>query len=98
RDSAPERDRDPSRARGQPLAHRSPASHRRLCAGGTRRHGWSYSWTLVIRFAGWVDAKADAARHRVVGRTEPRNLGGDVRILPPRYVDVCARTGFENFT
>ena len=33
-----------------------------------------------------------------IERTEPRNFGGDVRILPARHAHVCAWAGLENFT
>src|SRR5581483_222073 len=33
----------------------------------------------------------------MVGRTEPRNLGGNVRILPTRHARVCAWASLENF-
>ena len=32
-----------------------------------------------------------------IDRSEPRNIGGNVRILPDRHADVCARAGIENF-
>src|SRR5438552_275851 len=93
RHSTAQGDRDPSRARRQPLADRAPAPHRRFCTRTPRRCGWTYSWTVVVRSAGWLNAQADAARHSLVERSEPRNFGGDVRILPARHAHVCARAG-----
>ena len=43
-----------------------------------RRRRWTHSWILVVRSAGWLNAKTHAFRHCVVDRTKPRNFGGNV--------------------
>src|SRR5207248_7113223 len=72
-------------------------SDRRLRAGGARRRRWTYSWTVVVRFAGWLDAQVDAARNHLGDWTEFCNFGGDFWVLPARHAHVCARPGLENF-
>src|SRR5438067_1503995 len=94
--STPEGNRDPPRAWRYPLADRAPASQRRFCAGAARRLGWTHSWIVVVGSADWLNAQVHAFRDCVVDRSEPRNFGRNVWILPARHTHVCARAGVED--
>src|SRR4029077_7786999 len=96
--SAPEGNRDPPRAWRQPLADCAPASQRRFCVGVARRRGWTRSWIVVVGSADWLDAQVHAFPDCVVDRSEPRNFGRNVWILPARHTDVCVWAGLKDLT
>src|SRR5438477_7424772 len=80
------------------MADRAPAAQRRFCAGAARRYGWTHSWIVVVGSADWLNAQVHAFRDCVVDRSEPRNFGRNVWILPARNADVRARTGLKDFS